>query len=780
MLRSYLTTALRALRRRKGYALLNVSGLALGLAACLLIGLYVQDELSYDAFHEKAERTYRVLREFDLPDLQTTIEVTPSALAPALKEGVPAVETAVRTGRSSPVVQRGTQRFVEPDFLWADEGFFDVFSFPLTEGEAALGRPGTLVISETMARKYFAGETPVGQTLRVGERELEVTGVMADVPESSSLRFGLVGSLATLDVESNWGLNNYATYVLLREGTSKAEATPQVAEVVNATVEGTTRSDFIPHLQPLTGIHLGQGVPVEIASAGNPLYVWLFAALAVFIVLLACINFMNLATARSAERTGEVGMRKALGAGRGQLAAQFLGESVLMTLLALVLALGLARLALPFLNALAGKSLAFSTLYVGPQVLVVVGLALAVGLVAGSYPALVLSGFEPTRALRGARSGTGGKRLRQGLVVFQFAISIALLIGTAVVFQQLQFMRSAGLGFEEENVVVIERTDRLAGQTEAFKSEVVRLPGVERAATGYSVPGSFFINTMWQEPPADPDKEMHNMNYSFVGWGYVETLGIEMAAGRPFSQARGTDSTATVLNEAAARDFGWTPEEAIGKKITNGGPELTVIGVAEDFHYESLHAEVYPLALFAPLRAQQYTAVRVEPDDVAGTLGALRSTWRRFSDLPFEYAFLADDLAAQYRAEDRLAKVFGTFAGLAVLIACLGLFGLAAYTAQRRTKEIGVRKALGASVASIVALLSKDFLKLVALAFVVAVPVAYLGVRWWLTGFAYRVTPGVWTFLLAGALAALIAALTISYQSVKAARTNPTEALRYE
>lgn len=781
MLRNYLTIARRNLRKRLGYTLINVTGLAVGLASCLLIGLWVQDELSYDRFHENADRTYRVLREFDLPDLKGAIATTPSALAPALAANIPAVEATVRVSRQSAIVQHGTQQFVESGVVWADPSFFEVFSFPVVRGTAALDRPGTVVLTEAMTAKYFGGEDPVGQTLRIGEHALEVTGVLAEVPANSHLQFGFVASLETRDMSLGWGRNNYATYVLLQRGHTKEDVAAQVAEVVYAHREpAPSGSAFIPHLQPITGIHLGQGVPVDIGASGNVTYVYLFAALALFILLLACVNFMNLATARSVERSQEVGVRKALGAARRQLAGQFLGESTLMSLLALGVALGLCWVALPAFNALAGKEIAFGALAAGPALLAVVGLVIVVGLVAGSYPALVLSSYEPVAVLRGTSQTGEGARLRKGLVVFQFAVAVALIAGTGVVRTQLDFLQGKGLGFDEEHVVVIEQAQYLGDRVETFKQELAQQNGVAQVASGFSVPGSFFINSMWR--PVGPEAEDHNVNYSFVGYDYVDALDIRMKAGRDFSRSFATDSFAVVLNETAARDFGWTPEEAIGQKITRGPGDyqFTVIGVAEDFHYESLHATIYPLALFGPLRAQRYVMARVQPDEVAEALEGIRATWQQFSDLPLEYSFLADDLAAQYEAEMRLERVFGVFAGLAIFIACLGLLGLAAFAAQKRTKEIGIRKALGASVASIVALLSADFLKLVAAAFLIATPVAYVAMQRWLEDFAYRIDLGVGAFVTAGALALGIALLTVSYQAYRAAQTDPVQALRTE
>lgn len=779
MLKNYIKIAWRNLQARKGYALINIVGLSVGLAACLLIGLYVQDELSYDKFHTNADRTYRVLREFDIPDLQTTISYTPSALAPSLEDNLPGVEKAVRILQSSPVVEYGTKKFVEPSFMDAEEGFFELFSYPVIQGEATLGQPSTIVITEEMVTKYFAGENPIGKVLRVGTGEFEVTGVIANIPENSHLQFDFVAALDEPDL--NWGRNNFITYLQLREGQSKEMVTRQIGELIKANTDPEGKqvgNGFIPHLQPITGIHLGQGVSVDIGSEGNILYVYLFMALAVFIVLLASINFTNLATARSTERAREVGMRKTLGAGRMQIALQFLGESVMISLMALLLAFAICQLTLPLLNNLADKSLDLETLYNGIGIIAIIGFTLLVGLAAGLYPALVLSRFEPSRAVKGNADAGRGDYLRKGLVVFQFTVSISLLVATGVIYKQLQFMRSVGLGFEDENVVLIERANFLGTQTTTFKQQLVSLPGVEHVTSGFSMPGTFFINSMWQ--PSVPDAEAQNIDYSFVDFDYIETLDIEMIAGRSFSIAYSTDSAAAIINEAASRDFGWTPEEAIGKQLTQPGRTFTIVGVAKDFHYRSLHSEIYPLALFGPQRSPRYIAVRINPNGVPNTLAAIQSTWKEFSDLPFEYAFLADDLAQQYQAESRLVKVFSVFAALAILIGCMGLFGLAAFMASKRIKEIGIRKVLGATVTGIIGLLSKDFLKLVAFGFVLAVPMAWFAMSNWLANFAYRTEIGPGIFLLAGAAAFLIAFATVSWQSIRTALTNPVESLKSE
>ena len=784
MFKNYFTIALRMMWREKGYAFIHIVGLAVGMAACLLIGLYVHDELSYDTFHAEADRTYRVLREFDIPDLHSTIDTTPSALAPALEEQVPAVEAAVRIQRTSPVVQAGSYKRIESEFLWADPGFFDLFSFPLLQGEAALERPGTVILTAEKATSYFPDDDPIGKTIQVNGEDMTVTGVMADVPVNSHLRAGFVAALSTAPPSLNWGYNNHSTYVLLAEGASKEATTQQIAETITANTnpDGDERAgnDFIPHLQPLTGIHLGQGVSVDIEAQGNPLYVYLFIVLAGCIILLACINFMNLATARSAGRMREIGIRKALGARREQVGAQFLGESLLMSMIALATALLIVDITLPALNPLVGKTLTAGALYDGPQILALLGFGVFVGLLAGTYPALVLSHFRPALVLKGVMTGPRGHRLRKGLVVFQFAISIALIASTGISQNQLRFMRSAGLGFDTENMVLIKQAGYLEDRREAFEQELEKLSQVQQVTSGYSVPGTFFINSMWQ--PSIPEAEAHNMDYSFVGFDYIETLGIEMVAGRSLSRAFPTDSFAVMLNETAVQDFGWSVDEAVGQTISPSwsNDTYTIVGVTQDFHYRSLHASLYPLALFGPRRGPRYIAARIAPDNTALTLEAIQDLWKQFSDLPLDYSFLATDLAAKYRSEEQLATVFGVFSGLAILIACLGLFGLSAFATEQRTKEIGIRKALGASVTGLLALLSRDFLKLIGIAFLIAIPLAYYGMRQWLEDFAYRIDISWEIFLVAGVLTLAIALATVSYQALRAALADPVKALRHE
>ncbi|PEN15085.1 hypothetical protein CRI94_02005 [Longibacter salinarum] len=787
MLRNYFKIALRTLCRRKSYAAINVGGFAVGLASVILIGLWIQDELSYDSFHESSDRTYRVLRQFDLPEIEATIPATPSALAPAIEGSVRGIEQVVSTvgaADAQAVVYHESAKFIEKGVFYAGEGFLDVFTFPLKRGESMLERPGTVLLTESMAEKYFPNQTAIGEMLMIDERSLEVTGVLSDVPSNSSLSFDFLVSLKTINNDATWFANDYITYVQLQDGVSKQEVEQRVIDVVSNAFprpEEAKGSAFIPHLQPLTGIHLGQGVPVTVmsmpgGSQSDILYVWLFGGLAVFVLILACINFTNLATARSSERANEVGVRKALGARREQLAGQFLGEAFVMSGAATILAVLIAWAGMPFLNAISGKDVSLWSVLGAGWVFALPVLAVIVGFAAGVLPACVLSRFETTDVLQGTYTkGQSGRRFRQGLVIFQFAVTIAVLAGAAVIHQQLDFMRGAGLGFEEENVLVVENTDMLGDQISAFMQELERLPGVTgEAASSYAMPGDFFWNGIVEA--SDPDMDSQNVNYTSVGWNYTDALGISMVEGRSFSPER-TDSSAILINRAAAHSFGWTPEQAVGKSLAISGG-ATIIGVTENYHYESLHEKIYPLVLRPPTRAQKRVAVRLSGTEVPSTIASVRDLWEEFSGLSFEYDFLASSLAAQYHAEARVAKIFAAAAFLAIVVACLGLLGLAAFTAERRKKEIGIRKALGASVQSIVALLSKDFIALVILGFAIAVPVAWYGMDRWLDSFAYRTEPGPLVFIAVGILALLVALTTVSWQAFDAARSSPRDALQ--
>ncbi len=810
MLRNYLKTALRNLRKHAGYTLINLVGLAAGLACCLLIVLFVLDELSYDRFHDQADRIYRIyFSSSRASGTEMQAPLTPAAMTAALVEEFPEVEAATRIlgFRGQRTVRYEDRSFVEEGIYYVDSTFFDVFSFPVRRGrpQAAFAAPNRVALTEQAARKYFGDEDPINKTLVFSDTAFyQVVGIVADAPPNSHFQFDFLVSMPSLWShpafrDDDWISDNFYAYLLLRQGADPAALEAKLLDLV-ARRAGAQMQEFLGYsfddflaqsrltyfLQPLLDIHLRSHLQYELWPNGDVAYVYLFTAIAVFILLIACINFMNLATARSAGRALEVGVRKALGAQRAQLVRQFLSESMLLAFGAMLLAVVLAAALLPVFNALAHKALTVAVLFRPSVLLAMLGLVLGVGLLAGGYPAFFLSRFQPVTALKGAaQTGLQRSWLRNGLVIFQFAISIGLIVGTAVVFNQLHYARTKHLGFDCEHVVVIRRVHELGAAVEPFKQALLDDPRVVRAARAHATPGGTFGYQSFLPEGWDDNKTAH-MTPLFTDHDLVETLRLEVVDGRDFSRSLSTDSSAFLINEAAVRMLGW--ETPVGKRLTMPGAtgqEDTrtgeVIGVVADFHYASLHDEIAPMALLIYPRPLPALAVRLQPDDLPRTLAFLEATWRRFQPgKPFQYTFLDDDFDALYRADERLAQIFTAFALFAVLIACLGLFGLASFTAAQRRKEIGVRKVMGATVSQIVLLLSKDFTKLVLAAFVLAAPPAYFAMRRWLDAFAYRVDLSWLIFLLAGLLALLVALLTVSYQSVKAALADPVESLRYE
>ena len=676
-----------------------------------------------------------------------------------------------------------------------------MFTFPLLHGDAetALEKPYSLVLTEETAQKHFGRADVVGQALTVDDSlTFTVTGVMADVPEHSHLQFSFLASFSTHMERRGGGLwdwTNYywPTYVLLREGTNAEAFEAKIADLVTqrfseemAAAEEEIADNGVERrlvLEPLTRIYLRSGREGAFGPTGDIRYVYVFSAIALFILLIACINFVNLATARSVERAREVGVRKVVGSSRGGLMRQFLSEAVLLTLLALVLAVGVVVLALPLLNSISGKELTLAVLAEPPVILGGVLLALFVGVLAGLYPAATFARFRPVEVLKGSfGSGRRGVRLRQGLVVVQFALSIILIVGTLVVYRQLDFMQGQRLGFDEEHVLVLNLPSREAAENvETVKGAFAEQAGIGQATAASQVPGQPF-GTWVMFPEALPEGETRDMYVVFTDFNYVETMGLEIVAGRDLSTAFGTDSAATLINETGLERIGWTSEEALGKTIAFGnGQELTVVGVVRDYHHTAPKNPVEPILLTPVWPYYQNVAFRLQTSDVRGALAQAEQTWQQlFPEYAFDYFFLDARYDEQYQAEQQLGTLFSLFAGLAIVIACLGLFGLAAYVTAQRTKEIGVRKVLGASVAGIALLLSKDFVKLVLVALVVAVPVAYLAMQRWLDGFASRIELGPSIFLLAGGLALLVALLTVSYHAIRAATSDPVKSLRYE
>ena len=824
MLKNYLTVALRNLRKYRAYSLINVTGLAIGLGCFILIMLFVQDELSYDRHHTHADDIYRVV--VDIRNSNDFSQTAQSATAwgPDLQKDYPEVVNFVRMKPPNQkwMVGRDGRKFYEKGVAFVDSTVFDIFTIPLARGnaETALAAPFKMVISEAMAAKYFPGEDPMGQTITLDSQfDFEVTGIMKDMPRSGHFHFGFLPSISTLTQAPIYGDTEFLnqqfpqvySYLLLQPGTPPSVLEAKLPDFIETYVGAQFPLDDLglevnAFLQPLTRIHLHSQREFEIAPNGDIATVYIFLAIALFILLIASINFMNLATARSASRAKEVGMRKVVGAQREHLIGQFLGESVLLGLVALVVAGVLVWLAVPEFNALTGKDLAAAALINPLMVLGLTGVAVIVGLLAGSYPAFFLSGFRPAAVLKGTlRAGAGsGTWLRKGLIVFQFFISIGLIVSTGIVFEQMEFVRSKKLGFDKEHVVIVQLTDptpRTFYRT--YRQALAQNPNVLSVSASSSAPAGV-LNEFQMQPVGSAPDELWTLKTYLSDFDFVETLDIDLIAGRTHSPGFPVDTLAAlggpgpghetvtssvVINRTAARDFGWEdPQEALGEVIGFPGEganlQFRIIGVVEDFHSQSVHDKISPtMVTFANEQTYFYVFVRIRPGTIAQTMASLEQTWNKIlPNYAFEYTFLDEDFAGLYKADTLVGTLLGYFALLTIFIACLGLFGLASFTAEQRTKEIGVRKTLGASVPGIVLLLSKEFTRLVVVAFVVAAPVALWAMSQWLGGFAYRMelVQSWWIVAAAGLSALLIAWLTVGYQSVKAALTNPVEALRYE
>lgn len=809
MLKNYLTIAQRNLRKRPGFTLINISGLAVGLACCLLIGLYIANELSYDRFHSKLDRMYRLkfvnTAMGEQPDPGDYRVWGSAAIAPLMQTDFPEVETTVRlSGQHTILLRRGTLSFQEENYLYADSTFFDVFDFELLRGnpETVLAEPRSIVLTETAAQRYFGDEDPIGQTLRFGSNDDDdqflytVNGVMADTPANSHIQFDILLSMISFEQRApdymfnSWGYVDFFTYVLLRPEATPEEIQAKFPGFVQTYLGDGPQSqnpprDFHLKLEPMEEAYLAPTAGRLLGPQGNPHNLYVFGVIGLFVLLIACINFTNLSTARSVERAREVGVRKAVGAERQALVRQFLTEAALMTLLATAIAFVVAYALLPAFNAFTGKAIP-GQLLMHPWVLVtLLGGALVVGLLAGAYPAFVLSAYQPVQVLKGAfQSSRGGTRLRQTLVILQFSISIVLIAATLIVFQQLQFMQNETLGFEKEQQLVLDfgGDGAVLQQRRAIIDALTRVSGVEEVSAARSVPGGYRpgAGTTIESPTGDM---VQGVPYLFeVDFGFIEQLDLAFVAGRPFNPAFASDSTeALIINEATARRYGYAdPTAALGKRFEQWGRSGEIIGVIKDFHHESLQKDISPLTFrWSPFVGQ--FLIKVNTENLPQTIAALETKWREVAPhRPYLYSFLDADFDALYHTERQFGSLFGVFAGLAIVIACLGLFGLATFTAQQRTKEVGVRKVLGASTAGLVRLLAMDFLKLVGIAFVAAVPLTYFGMQEWLNGFSYRTALGVEVFALAGIIAVLIAIITVAYQAIRAATSNPVDALRYE
>jgi len=807
MFRNYLKMAVRNFVGHPGFSLINVLGLAVGIACCLLILLFVRDEQSFDKHNRQIGRMYRAGVRAFVNNNTVESNFTPAPMARALVDELPEIVAATRVRSFGfPVFRYGDKVFSEERVFWVDASFFDVFTVPFIAGDpqTALEKALTIVLTRSMALKYFGAENPLGKVLNAdGRRDYVVTGLVEDPPRNSHFHYDFLASLETQNDSRSpvWVNNNYYTYFVLREDAAAETVAAKMPDLVRKHVgpqiqaaTGVTLDEFMASggrweyfIQPVKDIHLRSHYGHELEPNGDIGTVYIFSFIALGILAVAVVNFVNLATARSARRAREVGVRKTIGSTRAQLVRQFLFESVLTALVAVILALLLVQLLLPAFNGITGKNLAMPYAESPSTVLGLLVLVLFVGVLAGIYPAFFLASFDPATVLKTETAGRSRRsRLRNVLVVFQFAVSIVLLVGTLVVRRQIDFIQTRNLGFNREQIVVIKKTDDIGPELRAFKQELLANPSVVSASNTINLIGESFGSSGFRLPGAAGEEAHLFWNYA-SDEDFVKTYEVEMAAGRFFEAERPTDVQAVVINETAARELGL--KDPAGKQIAGIGPTpaqsptYTIIGVAKDFNFESLHRGIRPLVIryFGPKGFGKVLSVRVRPENIRATIGFLERTWRRFArNQAFEYEFFDDHFARLYRAEERTGQVFLAFSLLAVLVAGLGLFGLSAFVAEQRTKEIGIRKTLGASVAGVSVLLAGQFTKWVLAANIIAWPLAYYLMHRWLQKFAYRAAVSPWPFVLTSLLVVAFALITVSYQTVKAATADPVKSLKYE
>jgi putative ABC transport system permease protein len=815
MLKNYLKIAFRSLIKQKVYTAINILGLSVGIASCLLITLFVSHELSYDKFHRDGENIYKVALERKYPNHITNYAIIPHSFADAMQRDFPEVSSVIKIGGpvNNVVVTYKNERdevkqFEENFILAADSNFFDFFSFRLIQGDPkkSLSKINDLVVTKETAKRYFGNEEPIGKSLRMFNRDFTITGVCEDVPANSHLKFDFLTKwdeeFFANGLEINFITFTAHVYLTLQPGSDvkrlEAKFPAMVDTYASAQIEqdlGKSWEDYKKEgngyryfLQPLTGVHLDPlNIEGKILPGGNINYIYFLACVAALIIAIACINFMNLATARSAERAREVGVRKTMGSMKGQLISQFLIESIVLSLFATFIAVILTEVALPYFNSLTHRQLEL-TFSLG-VVLSLLTIAVVVGFLAGSYPAFALSSFNPVSVMKGNfSSNTKGAWLRNGLVVFQFFISIVLIVGTLTVGDQMRYMQNKSLGYNKEQVLVIERVFALENKLQVFIDELKKVPGIENAAGSFSLlgrQGDFFGA---QFLPAGSSEILTTKSMG-IDDDFAATIGFEFIEGKGYSKET-NDSLSIILNESAVKTMGLT--DPIGKKINQiqRGPDgnvtvsYTLIGVIEDFNFQSLRDPITPLAIQSTESfggGAAYVVARVQSDNINSIIKNVEGNWKALvPEHPFKFTFLDQNLNAQYASEQQASQIFRIFSGLAIIIACVGLFGLAAYTSNLRTKEIGVRKVMGASITSVVILLTKDFTRLILIAFALSVPLSYYMMNVWLEGFAYRIDIGPGVFLIAGTIALAISWITVSYQSIKAAIINPVKSLRSE
>ena len=800
MFRNYLKTAFRNLRKNTLYSVINIFGLTVGLAACLLIGVYVDHELSYDKFNTNADRIVRATMEYKFSGTVNSTATTGTKVGPQFKRIFPSIEEYVRTFISHNVVQAGDKMFDEPRIMYADPAFFKIFSFRLVTGNTAtaLDAPDKIVLTQSMAKKYFGDEDPLNKTITTGKKSLRVSGVCEDVPQTSQLKFDFVTQFLNLGNgvkdEVYWNAN-WVTYFLLRDKNSVAQLQRQAAEYMNSTEVRTearieNKDDYLTiKIEPLTKVHLYSSL-AGFEPNGNIRYIYIFAAIAFLILIIACANYTNLATAQSAGRSAEIGMRKVMGASKSQVFRQFIGESFVITFVAAILAFAISIFLIPYFNNISGKQFTAATMLQPLPIVALVMFSVLVAFFAGLYPAIILSGTQILNVLKKGFSFTGGRNmLRKTLIVAQFGISVFLIIYTVIIMQQMRYMQTKNLGYDKDHVVVLPIGGSMFQNFKSLKDAFQQVQGVQGVTASYETPE--FVE--WGDGiTAIDEKGKHeiSLNAMPVDLDFTKTMKMQLIAGRDFQESDfsmmdTTNNSANfhqpyVINEALANKIGWTPQQAIGRAI-NKGVDGPVVGVVKNFNFSSLHDPIGPLVIVLGRDFSRDFMIRIDGSDLQSTIGRLEMVWKqRITDRPFNYHFLDEDYNKLYESEQRSSALFGIAAALAIVLACLGLFGLAAFTTVQRTKEIGIRRVLGANLGSITILVAKNFLTLVGIAIVIAAPLAWWAGNKWLQDFAFRIPVQAYVFIATAIVTALIALCTVGYHALKAALMNPVKSLRTE
>ena len=804
MLKNYIKIAFRNLLKNKIYSVLNILGLSIGMVCTILLFLYVQDELSYDKQHPFAENTYRVASNYHMMGQKYEMAVTPAPMAHVLKEEFPEVIKTVRFRQmGSSIVNYKNSSFKEDKTVFVDNSIFDVFAVKLKIGnkQTALAEPNTVAISESIAKKYFGDADPMGKVLKIANKyDYEVTGVFEDIAPNIHFNFDILFSLESLDEskETFWFNNNFQTYIVLKDNATKESVEakfgsiiekymkPEIEKMMGVPLEKIDKDQLSAsfYLQSLTSIHLYSDLQVELGPNGDIQYVYIFSLIAAFILFIATINFVNISTARSAKRAKEVGVRKVLGSNKKELILQFISESMLVTIFSLLISIVFVNIVLASFNGFSGKSLSFN-LFQNPLLIALLFLlVIIVGVLAGSYPAFILASYKSVSVLSGkVKNATKNGLLRSGLVIFQFTIAIIMIISTVMVYKQLNFIQNKKLGFDKEQIVIVRDAYLLGNNIKTMKSEVLNYPEVVNATISSYLPVPSDYNNSAIFPIGRKTEQVAVQQWR-VDYDYIKTMKMKIIEGRDFSKEFGNEEQNVIINEATVKQFGFDNplDQKLMRYINNEGETIamTVVGVVEDFHFESLRNKISPLIMYIG-ESDGAISIKVSTGDMAQFITKLNNKWSELApNQPFTYSFMDESFNEMYFAEQKIGNIFGLFAGLSIFIACLGLFGLSAFTAEVKTKEIGIRKVLGASISGIVIMLSKEFVKLVGISFIIAAPIAYYFMQNWLQDFVYKTDLSPWLFFMSGLIAITISIITISYHAYKAASLDPAKSIKYE